>query len=555
MKTEQTPRISPELVLEARAGSRSAMEALYRATSQEIYRTVHAMVRKEDLALDIQQDTYVTAFTRLDQLRDPERFLPWLRQIAVNQARQTLRRKEPLLFTELSSEEEGDFPEPADPDPAGAPELALEKKETARLVRELLDGLSDGQRLLVGMYYYEQMPIREIAERLNITEGTVKNQLFRSKKKIEAGVKRLEERGVRLFGLAPLPFLTALLHKMEPAAEADKAVIRHVLTETGAAEVTAVHVGRRFSETVLGKVVLGLLAAGVIGGGVIGYRYWQGLNNRARTDNVHLEVQQSEDEPTDSDEDLILPDQPPAVVTETDPRVTESTEDPDPVPASTETTEPETTEPEPTNPPPTEPEPTNPPPTEPRPAEPAPTEPEPTEPAPTEPEPTNPPPTEPEPTEPVPTEQESTNPPPTEPEPTEPAPTEPPTTEPESTEPVEEPTTEPAGELVGWYLNEVGTLVWDPTELTVEKGDSIRLYIRLRKGHDYGQVLYFEDNTVLQFPRLASEYIEVVGQSDLYDAMYDIETVSAGTRTLTCELDGATAFTIMITVTEPEGES
>ena len=451
MRNDQGRPIAPELVLRAREGDKSAMEELYLATSQEIYRTVHAMVKNEDLTLDIQQDTYVAAFSRLDQLREPERFLPWLRQIAVNQARQSLRKKTPLLFTELSDGE--DFPEAADTNPENLPELALEQKETARLVRELLDELSDGQRLLVGMYYYEQIPIREIAENLNITEGTVKSQLYRSKKKIEAGVKRLEERGVKLFGLAPLPFLTALLRKLEPAAETNRTVMQHVLTETGAAEAAALHVGRRFFETVAGKIVLGLLAAGVLGGGVLGYRYWKELNDRARTDNIHMEVRETGTE-AESLEDLEVPDQPPTAPQDPDPTQTETPENLIPVqppteatePAETEATEPETTEPEPTEPPPTAPPPTNPPPTEPQPTAP-PTEPQPTAPVGDG--------------SPVPGIQTPTEPTPTSPPPTEPAPTEPPATEPEPTEP-EDPNTlsGTAGAGLTWTLRlDTGELI------------------------------------------------------------------------------------------------
>ena len=48
----------------------------------------------------------------------------------------------------------------------------------------------DRQRLIVGMYYYEQLPVGKIAEDLGVTPGTVKTQLYRSRKKIEAAVKR-----------------------------------------------------------------------------------------------------------------------------------------------------------------------------------------------------------------------------------------------------------------------------------------------------------------------------------------------------------------------------
>ncbi len=92
-------------------GDQEAFTEIYEATSQAIYRTVHAMVRDEELTLDIQQETYIQAFTHLDQLSSPDKLLPWLRAIAVNQTRTVLRKRQPILFSELSGEEDAAEPE------------------------------------------------------------------------------------------------------------------------------------------------------------------------------------------------------------------------------------------------------------------------------------------------------------------------------------------------------------------------------------------------------------------------------------------------------------
>ena len=280
MKPETQDR-APEIVIDqalldrAKAKDREALGLLYEASSLEIYRSIHALVRDEDLTLDIQQDTYLQAFSHLDQLRDPERFLPWLRQIAVNQARAQLRRKRPTLFTELLPIEEGEEPEFPDLSPQASPELALDRKETTRLIREILDGLTDGQRLLVGMYYYEQLSMSEIAQELGLSVGTVKSQLHRGRKHVETEVRKLEAKGVKLYGLGPLPFLLALLHRAEPSAAQEKllaaAASQSVAGTAPALETAAVHVGRGFFQTALGRVTLGLMAAAALGGGVLGY--------------------------------------------------------------------------------------------------------------------------------------------------------------------------------------------------------------------------------------------------------------------------------------------
>ncbi len=327
------------LVERAKAGDQDAFTALYEATNQEVYRTVRAMVRTDELALDIQQDAYVFAFTHLDQLGNPAKFRSWLRSIAANRTRSVLRKQTPVLFTELETEDGESFPELPDLSPESQPELSLERKETANLVREILDGLSDGQRLLVGMYYYEQIPVNRIAEDLGVSSGTVKTQLSRSRKKIEAAVKRLEKKGVKLFGLAPMPFLLALLKKAEPAAEAEQSVLAGSLAKAGVVtRSAAVHVGRSFFQTALGRVALGVITAGVIGGGVLGYGWVRdNLLTPIGDTQPPVSVESAEDLTTEPSETAEW-ESPEDLTTE--PVTTEPTE-----PAATELTEPATTEP------------------------------------------------------------------------------------------------------------------------------------------------------------------------------------------------------------------
>ena len=288
MKTERT---MTELIAAIRGGDQDAFTELYEQTSQEVYRTARAVLRDEDAALDVQQDTFVYAYQHLDQLGEPEKVRPWLRTIAVNRAKTLLRRNTPVLFTELENDEGEGLPEQADLSADASPELSLERKETAELVNEILSGLSDGQRAAVAMYYYEQMSASEIAEALGVNVSTVRNQLFRGRKKIEEAVRALEKKGVKLYGLSPVGFLVALMKKQTASAQAGQAVLAKTLAKAGlaagaktaaagagaaavpVAETVVLQATRPFFTTVVGKVVLGVLCAGVIGGGIAGYNW------------------------------------------------------------------------------------------------------------------------------------------------------------------------------------------------------------------------------------------------------------------------------------------
>ncbi len=276
MNNKQNVEIPRELVLRAQAGDRDAFSELYQRSGAAIYRTICSMVQDEDLAWDIHQNSYIRAYNGLSKLEKPEAFLPWLRRIAVNEAIKALNKTQPLTFTELSGPEGEDpqFPETRD---GYQPDVEIDKQEAARLVREILEKLPQKQRLILGMYYYEEYNIREIADALQVTQGTVKTQLHLGRKKVEAAVRRLEAEGVRLYGLSPMAFLTALLGKQEPVrrtgTQAAKALLEKAAPSGGEPVVlTAKAVGSGFFHTALGRVTAVVLAAAVTAGGVMGWR-------------------------------------------------------------------------------------------------------------------------------------------------------------------------------------------------------------------------------------------------------------------------------------------
>ncbi|MBR6118984.1 MAG: sigma-70 family RNA polymerase sigma factor [Oscillospiraceae bacterium] len=250
-------QISKALAAQARSGNREAMGELYRASYPELWRTVRALVRSRDEVQDILQDAYVKAFSRMDQLRANEAVLPWLKRIAVNTARDHLKQGRPLLFSELEKAE-GEAPLARIPetDAAALPEQALDRKESARLVQALLDSLTDAQRAVMGLYYYEEMSVREIAETLEIPENTVKWQLRDGRRKLEARLRDLEREGEWFWGLTPLALFRAIPEPPEPPAGGAVLPVRAL---SGGAVLTR-------------RLLAGLGAALLLGGGALGLR-------------------------------------------------------------------------------------------------------------------------------------------------------------------------------------------------------------------------------------------------------------------------------------------
>lgn len=209
------------LVAAARMGGQDAISTLYEKTYSKVYYTVKSMIKDEDAVLDIIQDTYIKVFARLDNFWGDTKFLPWVRKIAVNTARDWLKKKRPMLFTELSSSDGQDTPvEELFPDERSEnlPDQVIDQKETKRLIREIIEELPEDQRAAIGMFYYEEMSVKEIAATMDVSESAVKSRLMYGRHKIEKKVRELEKQGTKLYSLSPTSFLRLLLLNQEAYA-------------------------------------------------------------------------------------------------------------------------------------------------------------------------------------------------------------------------------------------------------------------------------------------------------------------------------------------------
>lgn len=322
-----------EFVSMARSGNPDAIAVLYERTYNQVFYTIKSMIKDENTVLDILQDSYIKAITHLDQLDENTHFLPWMRQIAANTARDFLKKKRPTLFTELSVGEEQSAPVEecfTEWDSRMIPEEVLDQAETKRLIREIIDSLPEDQRAVIGMYYYQEMPVKDIAAALGASESAVKSRLLYGRRKIEAQVRDLEKKGTKLYGLAPIPFLLWLMGAQEAQAAQlpNGQILQNVLESAGQAGAagagttsaagtgaasqggTAAAVGTKAAAGGLGAAKLGLIAVAavaVIGAGVYGVsRLYQPADGPGETSHSSVSVsdgsvpvQTGEEDPAD----------------------------------------------------------------------------------------------------------------------------------------------------------------------------------------------------------------------------------------------------------------
>lgn len=201
----------------ARAGEERGYGFLYEKTYKSKYYLALQYMKNEEEAEDVLQEAYIKAFSKLDTLENPEVFQGWLGMIVANTAKNMLAKKRPLLFSDLAVDDEGEAFEYQieDDDLEVQPELSYTRQETKELVHELIDSLSEEQRLCILMFHIEGISISEIARTMDCSENTVKSRLNYGRKNLRMKAEDLQKKGYKLYSVAPLPLFLMLLRSEE----------------------------------------------------------------------------------------------------------------------------------------------------------------------------------------------------------------------------------------------------------------------------------------------------------------------------------------------------
>lgn len=280
-----------EAVQKAMKGDQEAYTYLYEKTYTKCFYLARKFLNSEYTAQDIVQDAYVKAFKSLNTLEDPEKFPSWIGTIVSNLSKNELKRKKVTLFSETENEDGQDISDTFVDDRVSIqPEVVMDQNETARLMKEIIDTLTDEQRICVTMFYIEQMSVKEMASVLEVSENTVKSRLNYGRQKIKDKVLDLEKKGTKLYGLAPIPFFLLLLKEDVKAAQATQipsmsaavsSATKAVTTAAGSgstvAGTTAATVAAGAGKGIATKVIAGIVAGTlVVGGGAAAIVHMQG---------------------------------------------------------------------------------------------------------------------------------------------------------------------------------------------------------------------------------------------------------------------------------------
>jgi len=172
-----------ELVDLARQRDEGAVRAITQRHNRRLYRVARAILRNDGEAEDVVQETYVRAFTGLDQFRGDAALGTWLTRIAMNEAVGRLRRARPTVDIDTLSEQrlQADiiqFPASASCDD---PERKMAQGEIRHILERAIDELPDNFRMVFVARLVEGMNLEETALLLDLRVETVKTRLHRAR--------------------------------------------------------------------------------------------------------------------------------------------------------------------------------------------------------------------------------------------------------------------------------------------------------------------------------------------------------------------------------------
>ena len=200
------------MVHNVRQGLDGAATELYNACYYDIYGHILNTVNDRELAKDLTQSAFMEIFMSIGKLEEPAAFLTWSKQIAYHRCTAYFRKKRDLLADELEDHSALDAVEEYREE--FLPGALLDREDLKKALRSMIDELPPEQRSAILMRYFEELPVKEIAQRQGVTEGTVKSRLNYGRQAIKRAVQEYEKKhDVKLYSTAIVPMLLWLFRE------------------------------------------------------------------------------------------------------------------------------------------------------------------------------------------------------------------------------------------------------------------------------------------------------------------------------------------------------
>ncbi len=165
------------LLQQCKKNNRKAQLKLYELYAPMVYRVSYGIIKKEDEAKDICQETFIEAYKKIMEKDFEYSFGGWLKRVAINKSLNVVRKNKKLFFEEISEIKD-------------EAEEEIQETLSIDLIKEGLNALDDKYRIVIQLYLIEEYKHKEIAEMLQLPENTVRAQYIRGKNLLK---KKLNE--------------------------------------------------------------------------------------------------------------------------------------------------------------------------------------------------------------------------------------------------------------------------------------------------------------------------------------------------------------------------
>jgi RNA polymerase sigma-70 factor (ECF subfamily) len=180
MQAKQTTYSDEQIIAGCRAGDRKYQELLYQRFASKMFTVCMRYTAESNSAQDLLQEGFVKIFKNIDKFRGDGSFEGWIRRIFVNTCLEFVRKKANMYVVQDTETVKVEYQD----------ENALQKLMKEDLM-EMIQSLSTGYRTIFNLYVIEGYSHKEIAELLNVTEGTSKSQLARARYLLQKKVETL----------------------------------------------------------------------------------------------------------------------------------------------------------------------------------------------------------------------------------------------------------------------------------------------------------------------------------------------------------------------------
>jgi RNA polymerase sigma-70 factor (ECF subfamily) len=189
-ETELVDLEAEALIRRCQRGDRLAIEVLIRRYQNYVYRLCYLVMRNEQDAEDMTQETFIRASRALPrfEIRKGTSFEAWLYRISVNACRSRMRRRWYQVLP---------WPEPAPQmvaEPEEQPDKLLMRDERRDYILRVVDALGEKHRMVVILRYYAGLSNEEIARALNIPSGTVRSRLHIARHRLREMLEEQERK-------------------------------------------------------------------------------------------------------------------------------------------------------------------------------------------------------------------------------------------------------------------------------------------------------------------------------------------------------------------------